>query len=453
MKKTFKNTTPLNQDISMDYKKLVSWFRQAAPYINTHKDRTFVVTLCSEATIHKNIDTILHDIALLNTLGARIIIVHGISFHLQKKIIDNNLNNVFVNEKRVIDKKIIRSAIECASIIRSNIETKLSTSLANTGLYKSKIKIASANVITAKPVGVIEGVDMLFTGKVRKIETESIIRLLDLGNIVLLSPLGLSPSGETFNIPHEEVGSEIAISLAADKLINFTDQDGLLSIDNKLIKEISSESAAKEIINYPIKSFKRFIKEAINAVNMGVPRAHLMSFKHDGALLQELYTIDGIGTLILKNDFEKIRDANKNDISAISDMITPLEIDGILVTRDHEKFSNELDYFSVIERENIIVAVGALYIFQDDKRRIGEIACITTHKNYRNNNRGMKLLTYLEKKAVSNNLDYIFILTTQTADWFIDQGYIPGEVDQLPSEKKSLYNYQRNSKIYIKKIK
>ena len=270
---------------------------------------------------------------------------------------------------------------------------------------------------------------MLFTGKVRKIETESIIRLLDLGNIVLLSPLGLSPSGETFNIPHEEVGSEIAISLAADKLINFTDQDGLLSIENKLIKEISTESAAKEIINYPIKSFKRFIKEAINAVNMGVPKAHLMSFKHDGALLQELYTIDGIGTLILKNDFEKIRDANKNDISAISDMITPLEIDGILVKRDHEKFSNELDYFSVIERENIIVAVGALYIFQDDKRRIGEIACITTHKNYRNNNRGMKLLAYLEKKAASNNLDYIFILTTQTADWFIDQGYIPGEVD------------------------
>ena len=453
MKKTFKNTTPLNQDISMDYKKLVSWFRQAAPYINTHKDRTFVITLCSEATIHKNIDTILHDIALLNTLGARIIIVHGISFHLQKKITDNNLNNLFINEKRVIDKKIIRSAIECASIIRSNIETKLSTSLANTGLYKSKIKIASANVITAKPVGVIEGVDMLFTGKVRKIETESIIRLLDLGNIVLLSPLGLSPSGETFNIPHEEVGSEIAISLAADKLINFTDQDGLLSIENKLIREISSESAAKEIINYPIKSFKRFIKEAINAVNMGVPRAHLMSFKHDGALLQELYTIDGIGTLILKNDFEKIRDANKNDISAISDMITPLEIDGILVKRDHEKFSNELDYFSVIERENIIVAVGALYIFQDDKRRIGEIACITTHKNYRNNNRGMKLLAYLEKKAASNNLDYIFILTTQTADWFLAQGYIPGEVDQLPSEKKSLYNYQRNSKIYIKKIK
>tara|TARA_B100002019_G_scaffold231757_1_gene205472 strand:- start:786 stop:2147 length:1362 start_codon:yes stop_codon:yes gene_type:complete len=453
MTKTFKDTNPLDENSSINYKKLVSWFRQAAPYINIHKDRTFVITLCSEATIHKNIDTILHDIALLNTLGARIIIVHGINFHLQKKIIDNNLNNIFVNEKRVIDKKVIKYAIECASIIRSNIETKLSTSLVNTGPYKSKIKIASANIITAKPVGVIEGVDMLFTGKVRKIDTESIVRLLDLGNIVLLSPLGLSPSGETFNIPHEEVGSEIAISLAADKLINFTDQDGLFSIEKKLIREISSQFAAKELTNYHVKSFKKFIKAAISSVNSGVSRVHLMSFKHDGALLQELYTIDGIGTLILKNDFEKIRDANKNDISAISEMITPLEKDGVLVNRSHEKISNELDYFSVIERENLIVAVGALYIFQDNKKKIGEIACITTHKNYRNNKRGKKLLNYLEDKASFNNLEYIFVLTTQTADWFIDQGYIPGVVDQLPSEKKSLYNYHRNSKIYIKKIK
>ena len=453
MKNPFKNDIPLDSDSSLNYTELVSWFRQAVPYINIHKDKIFVISLSSEATLHKNINTIIHDIALLSTLGAKIIIIHGISSHLQKKIEINNLKNKFINQQRISDKKIIKASIECASIIRSEIETQLSTSLINTALYKNKIKIASANVITAKPLGVIDGVDMLFTGTVRKIDTESITRLLDLGNIVLLSPLGLSPSGETFNIPHEEVSSKIAISLKANKLIYFTDQDGLFSSNNKLIREVSLETAQEIMIDYPKHSYKKFIKAAINAVNASVCRAHLMSFKHDGALLQELYTIDGIGTLILKNDFEKIRDANKSDITSISEMITPLENEGILVKRSHDNLSKELNFFSVVERENIITAVGALYIYKDKNIRTGEIACITTHQNYRNNNRGKKLLSHLEEKGRSLGLDYIFILTTQAADWFIDQGYSLGEIAQLPLKKKSLYNYQRNSKIFIKKIR
>ena len=452
MKKDFEKNIPPEESSSLNYKKLVSWFRQAVPYINIHKDKTFIISLSSEATLHKNIETIIHDIALLNSLGARIIIIHGISSHLQKKIETNNLDNIFVNEIRISDKKIIKAAIECASIVRSELETQLSTSLKNTALYKNKIKIASANVITAKPLGVINGVDMLFTGTVRKIETESITRLLDLGNIVLLSPLGLSPSGETFNIPHEEVSSQIAISLKANKLIYFTDQNGLFTKDNKLIREASIETAQEIIINYSKQSFKKFVKASINAVNAGVPRVHLMSYEHDGALLQELYTIDGIGTLILKNDFERIREANKNDISSISEMISPLENEGILVKRNHENLLNELSFFSVVERENIITAVGALYIYQDKNCKIGEIACLTTHQNYRNKNQGKKLLSYLEKKAKSSSLNLIFILTTQTADWFIDQVYNQGNIDDLPLEKKSLYNYQRNSKIFIKKL-
>ena len=442
----------LERSSSFKYKNLVDWFRQAIPYINAHKDKTFVISLSSKTSLHKNIGTIINDIALLSTLGTRIIIVHGINSHLQKKINSNNLKDIFINNKRICDDKIIKSAIECASIIRSEIETKLTTSLIASELYKNKIKIASANVITAKPLGVIDGVDMLFTGAVRKIETESITRLLDLGNIVLLSPLGLSPSGETFNIPHEEVSSQIAISLKANKLIYFTDQNGLFTKDNKLIREATTETAQEIIINYSKQSFKRFVKASINAVNAGVPRVHLMSYEHDGALLQELYTIDGIGTLILKNDFERIREANKNDISSISEMISPLESEGILVKRNHENLLNELSFFSVVERDNIITAVGALYIYQDKNCKIGEIACLTTHQNYRNKKQGKKLLSYLEKKAKSSSLNLIFILTTQTADWFIDQGYSQGNIDDLPLEKKSLYNYQRNSKIFIKKL-
>ena len=327
-------------------------------------------------------------------------------------------------------------------------------------MHGARVRVASANVITAKPAGIIDGVDLQHTGLVRKIDTVAINTLLDLENVVLLSPLGYSPTGETFSLAYEQVASEIAVSLNADKLIAFTDADGITNAQGKLLREldpnqaqqnISAALAAEDSVqDHHGSEFIRSAKTAIHAVEAGVPRAHLMNHSSDGALLQELFTVDGAGTLILSANFEVTRAANADDIPAIIDIISPLEQQGVLVKRDRDKLEDEIHYFTVVEREGLIIATAALYPYQDSG--VGEIACIVTHPDYRNSSRGAALLAKVEASAKAAGLNKVFVLTTQTSHWFIENGFKLSAIEDLPAEKQSLYNLQRNSKVLSKKI-
>ena len=439
-----------NSDGNQDYSQLIRWFRQATPYINAHRGKTFVMMLSGEAVAHPNISNIIHDIALLNSLGTRIVIVHGLRAQLDAKLEQQNINSQFVQGFRVSDQATMDAAIQASSLIRSQLETRLSMGLPNSPMHGARVRVASANVITAKPAGIIDGIDLQHTGLVRKIDTVAMNTLLDLGNVVLLSPLGYSPTGEAFSLSYKQVASEIAIALQADKLIAFTDRDGISDAQGQLLRELDPASAQKNIADQDQSSeFIRCAKTAIASVEGGVPRAHLMHYANDGALLQELYTVDGAGTLIQSANFEVTRQATEDDIPAIIDIISPLEKQGVLVRRDRDKLEEEIDYFTVVEREGLIVALAALYPYDCDS---GEIACIVTHPDYRNGTRGANLLNTLEVNARAAGIQRVFVLTTQTAHWFIENGFSEIQLDDLPEAKQSLYNYQRKSKVLSKKL-
>ena len=439
-----------NSDGNQDYSQLIRWFRQATPYINAHRGKTFVMMLSGEAVAHPNISNIIHDIALLNSLGTRIVIVHGLRAQLDAKLEQQNIESQFVQGFRVSDQATMDAAIQASSLIRSQLETRLSMGLPNSPMHGARVRVASANVITAKPAGIIDGIDLQHTGLVRKIDTVAMNTLLDLGNVVLLSPLGYSPTGEAFSLSYKQVASEIAIALQADKLIAFTDRDGISNAQGQLLRELDPTSAQKNIADQDQNSeFIRCAKTAIASVEGGVPRAHLMHYANDGALLQELYTVDGAGTLILSANFEVTRQATVDDIPAIIDIISPLEKQGVLVRRDRDKLEDEINYFTVVEREGLIVALAALYPYDCDS---GEIACIVTHPDYRNGTRGANLLNTLEVNARAAGIQRVFVLTTQTAHWFIENGFTEIGLDDLPEVKQSLYNYQRKSKVLSKQL-
>lgn len=439
-----------NSEGNQDYSQLIRWFRQATPYINAHRGKTFVMMLSGEAVAHPNISNIIHDIALLNSLGTRIVIVHGLRAQLDAKLEQQNIESQFVQGFRVSDQATMDAAIQASSLIRSQLETRLSMGLPNSPMHGARVRVASANVITAKPAGIIDGIDLQHTGLVRKIDTVAMNTLLDLGNVVLLSPLGYSPTGEAFSLSYKQVASEIAIALQADKLIAFTDRDGISNAQGQLLRELDPTSAQKNIADQDQNSeFIRCAKTAIASVEGGVPRAHLMHYANDGALLQELYTVDGAGTLILSANFEVTRQATVDDIPAIIDIISPLEKQGVLVRRDRDKLEDEIDYFTVVEREGLIVALAAMYPYDCDS---GEIACIVTHPDYRNGTRGANLLNTLEVNARAAGIQRVFVLTTQTAHWFIENGFTEIGLDDLPKAKQSLYNYQRKSKVLSKQL-
>ena len=442
-------------DSFTDSNELIAWFRKATPYINAHRGKTFVIMLSGDAIADEHIHNLIHDIVLLDSLGIRLIVVHGIRKQLDELLGKQGIQSQFINGLRLTDQATLDASIQASSLLRSRLESKLSMGLPNSPMHGARVKVASANVVTAQPAGVIEGVDLEYTGLVRKIDHQAISNLLELGNIVLLSPLGHSPSGQAFNLNYQHLSAEIAKAIGADKLIAFIDNEGVYDLHQTLIHELTPSEAESWIDEYQETGSKDdevalSVKACINAVNGGVERAHLMSYAKDGALLQELFSVDGSGTLIQKKDFEILRGANDKDIPAILDIIRPLEKSGVLVRRERELLEKEIECFTVIEREELIIALAALYPSQDGKR--AEIACITTHPDYRGSNRGAVLLTHLEEQARLSGIEKLFVLTTQTTHWFLEQGFSETRVTELPEEKQELYNFQRNSKILSKSI-
>ncbi|MCH1488647.1 MAG: amino-acid N-acetyltransferase, partial [Pseudomonadales bacterium] len=359
----------------------------------------------------------------------------------------------FIRSWRVTDKDALDAAIQACSLVRAQLETRLSMGLPNSPMHGAKVRVASGNVITAKPAGIIDGVDLQHAGLVRKFDTDSINTLLELGNIVLLSPLGYSPAGEAFSLAYDDVASELAVALGAEKLIIFCEPGALLYQENALLRELSL-AQAEQLLDQA-HATPSYLKAAIHAVKHRVPRAHLLNFNNDGALLEELFTVDGAGTLISQRNFESVRLATEADIPAILDIIEPLETNGVLVKRNREKLTAEINHFTLIEREGLLVALAALYPYassEENSASTGEIACIATHPDYRNDTRGKKLLQTIEASAKEQGIKKLFVLTTQTTHWFIEQGFQEGSLDDLPKQKQLLYNYQRNSKVFTKTI-
>lgn len=454
---------PLGQKI-MDYDntQYVKWFRQASPYINAYRGKVFVVLLPGEALADPNLHNIANDLTLLNSLGVKLVLVHG-----ARPQIDAALKTASLKDEkhgdvqgqlhqnlRVTDAASLEEIKKVVGKLRFELEALFSTGLPNSPMHGAGINVVSGNFVTAKPYGVHQGIDYCHTGEVRKINQKAISKLLKKGNIVLQSNLGCSPTGEMFNLTVEEVACATAIALEADKLLIYSSDTGILDEEGEAISQLNADEAQalvkRKIKNKGLDEQLLNLELATKACKAGVKRAQVISYATDGALLMELFTRDGSGTLITQEHYEQLRGASIDDVGGILELIQPLEAEGVLVQRSRELLENEIEQFTVLEREGMIIACGALYPQEDGS---AELACVATHPDYRNQQRGQLILDTIEKNAKKAGLASLFVLTTKTPHWFLEKGFQESDLSGLPEKKQSLYNFQRNSKIFVKKLK
>jgi amino-acid N-acetyltransferase len=424
----------------------IRWLRNTAPYINAHRGKTFVLMLGGEVAQHENFAVIFHDIALLNSLGVRLVLVHGSRPQIAQRLKQAGQETAFHDGMRITDAAALEHVKDAAGSLRAQIEALLSMGLPNSPMQGSRIRVCSGNFVTARPIGVVDGVDFQHTGKVRRIDVAGIRHQLEEGSIVLVSPLGYSPTGEIFSLTLEDIAVHCASAIGADKLIMFGDGEGISDATGTLIRQCRVGEVGQ--LDIPDPDQAAMLHAARSACLAGVARCHVISYNDDCSLLEELFTHDGSGTLIANDNYEQAREANIDDVGGILELIEPLEQQGVLLKRSRELLETEIRQFRLLERDHRIIACAALYPFAEE--RCGEIACIVSHPDYRGGRRGQRLLAELEQEARRQGLDRVFVLTTQTAHWFIEQGFVESSRDELPARKQSLYNLQRNSKVFFK---
>ena len=431
---------------------LVEGFRHSVPYINTHRGKTFVIMLGGEAIEHENFSSIVNDIGLLHSLGIRLVVVYGARPQIDANLAAHHHEPLYHKNIRVTDAKTLELVKQAAGPLQLDITARLSMSLNNTPLQGAHINVVSGNFIIAQPLGVDDGVDYCHSGRIRRIDEDAIHRQLDSGAIVLMGPVAVSVTGESFNLTSEEIATQLAIKLKAEKMIGFCSSQGVTNDDGDIVSELFPNEAQARVEAQEEKGdynsgTVRFLRGAVKACRSGVRRCHLISYQEDGALLQELFSRDGIGTQIVMESAEQIRRATINDIGGILELIRPLEQQGILVRRSREQLEMEIDKFTIIQRDNTTIACAALYPFPEEK--IGEMACVAVHPDYRSSSRGEVLLERIAAQAKQSGLSKLFVLTTRSIHWFQERGFTPVDIDLLPESKKQLYNYQRKSKVLM----
>ena len=421
---------------------LVGFFREAAPYIHMHRGKTFVIAISGDALQHAAIGELLSDVALLSTLGARIVLVHGARPQIEEQLSIHKHKGQIHNGLRITDDKTLELSKAAIGAAKLEIENHLNRALNRPPIINNSLGIISGNFLTAKPVGIIDGIDHLHTGRVRNVNQKQLEQLLEYGNIILLSPLGYSPTGQIYNLLFEEVAGITANKLKADKLIFIHTKANL--------PELPKQLNLKQLDEIRDNSNEQIFQEISHAIHHDVERAHLIEISTDGGLLLELYTRDGAGIMIDNSQYDEPRQATIDDVRGILDLIQPLEEKGVLTKRSREQLELEIGNFSVIERDGKIIGCAALYVIEGTN--FGELACLAVHDNYRTGKRGIELVQHIQQKAKNKGIKQLIILTTQSIDWFHERGFEAASKSDLPNSRQALYNEQRNSKVMIKKI-
>lgn len=429
----------------------VQWLRSVAPYIHAFRGKTFVVAFPGELVMAGALPVLAQDLSLLHALGIRVVIVHGSRPQVQEQLALRNVETRFHNGIRITDAAALECAKEAAGELRLDIEAAFSQGLPNTPMAHAAIRIISGNFVVARPIGIIDGVDLELTGVTRKIAYETIHPILNAGGLVLLSPLGFSPTGEVFNLTMEDVAVSAAIALRADKLIFITETPMMTDRAGAEIHELSVHQAKALLGEGVLPADSSFyLLHAMKACSGGVPRAHIVPFAMDGSALLELFTHDGVGTMISSQNLESLREATIEDVGGILKLIEPLEADGTLVKRGRELIEREIEYFSVIEHDGVIFGCAALYPFPAEK--MAEMACLTVNPEVQAQGDGERLLKHMENRARAAGFTKLFVLTTRTAHWFLKRGFVHATIDDLPKDRQHMYNWQRKSLVLIKNL-
>ncbi|MDO4725244.1 MAG: amino-acid N-acetyltransferase [Comamonadaceae bacterium] len=439
----------------------VPWFRSVAPYIHKFRHQTFVVGICGEAIAAGKLQNLVQDLALVHSMGVKIVLVHGFRPQVNEQLLAKGHQPQYYRGHRITDPMTLDCAQEAAGQLRFEIEACFSQGLPNTPMAGSKVRVISGNFITARPMGILDGVDFQHTGKVRKVDADGIRHALEMDSIVLLSPFGSSPTGEAFNLGMEEVASSIAIALKADKLLYVCELPGIRqrpeqppADDNPIVTEMTLADARALLQRSPAAEQPTdtgfYLSYCIKACEGGVERSHIIPYAVDGSMLLEIYVHDGIGTMVVDERLEEVRQATADDVAGILQLIEPFENDGTLVKRSRTDIERDINNYTIVEHDGVIFGCAALYPYPEE--RTGEMAAVTVSPHAQGQGDGEKLLKRIEQRARAQGLKSIFVLTTRTMHWFIKRGFETVDPDWLPQARKEKYNWSRKSRVLVKHL-
>lgn len=439
----------------LENQEFIQWFRASTAYINAHRGKVFVVYLSGDALDSPNFSNIVHDLALLHSLDVKLVLVHGARPQISAALAAEGIESNYQGALRVTEASHMETIKRAVGGLGLDLQAHFSMGLSNSPMHGANINVSQGNFVTAQPIGVIDGIDFQYSGKVRRVDTEAIKHLLAGNQLVLVSNLGYSVTGEIFNLAAEEVATELAIALNAEKLIQFMPTPGIVDDAQQLITALSASGAREHLASLSQSTDEESVAQAnslraaLRAYEQGIHRCHFISYKENGALLQELFTRAGHGSLLSRDSLDELRSATIRDVGGILNLIKPLEQAGTLVARSRELLETEIENFIVIELEETIIGCAALYPLSGDA---AEIACIAIHPEYQKSTLGERLLLALEKQAREMEVATVYALTTVASHFFMERGFIEISVDELPQARQELYNYQRKSKVFTKTL-
>ncbi|MCD0503740.1 amino-acid N-acetyltransferase [Bordetella petrii] len=430
----------------------VRWFREVAPYVHAFRGKTFVVAFGGELVQAGALNALVQDLSLLSALGVRLVLVHGSRPQVNEQLRLKGYTQQFDRGLAPTDPAALECAKEAAGEIRLDIEAAFSQGLPNTPMSHSHIRVISGNFVTARPTGVVDGIDYKHTGQVRKIDVDALKFAIEKGSsVVLLSPLGFSPTGDAFNLAMEDLATAVAVALRAEKLIFLSSSPGVLAPDGGVDTELARIDADALLQQGNLDEDTAFyLRHASLAVKRGVARAHLVPFALDGSVLLEIFTHDGVGTMVVEDTLDDLRPATLDDVGAILSLIEPLEADGTLVPRPRSVIEREVEHFTVLEHDGVIYGCAALHPFPGE--HMAEMACLIVHPEWQGSGEGEILLRHMESRARAMGARRLFVLTTRTSHWFMKRGFVQGGIADLPRDKQNNYNRSRNSLVFIKKL-
>ncbi|MBC7716185.1 MAG: amino-acid N-acetyltransferase [Pseudorhodobacter sp.] len=436
----------------------VPWFRAVAPHIHAYHGKTFVVAIAGELIAAGKLNSFAQDLAIFHAMGIKLVLVHGFRPQVNEQLRSKGHEARYHNGLRITDAVALDSAQEAAGQLRFEIEAAFSQGLPNTPMANAIVRVVSGNFLTARPVGIVDGVDFIHSGVVRKVDSAAIRSSIDSGAMVLLSPFGFSPTGEAFNLSMEDVATSTAIALQADKLLFITEVPGiredLADPDSAIDTELALAEAERLLAQLPRPTLPTdpafYLQYCVRACRGGVERSHILPFATDGALLMEVFTHDGIGTMVVDEKLESLREATADDIGGVLQLIEPFEQDGTLVKRSRTEIERDIGHYTVIEHDGVIFGCAALYPYPE--ARTAEMAALTISPDVQGQGDGERILKRIEQRAKSQGVDSIFVLTTRTMHWFIKRGFVPADPDWLPEARKRKYNWDRRSQVLVKKL-
>lgn len=436
----------------------VPWFRSVAPHIHAYRGKTFVVGLVGEGIAAGKLNHFVQDLSILQAIGIRLVLVHGFRPQVTEQLAAKGQTSRFSHGIRITDAVALDCAQEAAGQLRFEIEAAFSQGLPNTPMANATVRVVSGNFLTARPVGIVDGVDFKHSGVVRRVDGAAIRRAMDIGAVVLLSPFGFSPTGEAFNLSMEDVATATAIALQADKLIFVTEIPGVREVlddaESPIDTELALADARKLLAALPPPQLPTepafYLQHCVKACEGGVERSHILPFATDGAILMEVFTHDGIGTMVVDEKLESLREATPDDVGGILQVIEPFERDGTMVRRERTEIERDIASYIVIEHDGIIFGCASLYPYPE--ARTGEMAALTVSPLSQGQGDGERMLKRIEQRARTAGLESIFVLTTRTMHWFIKRGFAEVDPDWLPEARKRKYNWDRRSKVLVKKL-